>query len=112
MAIPISNALNGSTTFNSNLRCEGVINGAFFSQSDLEVPKKVMTKHAGQNMVMPSRKFANLALIHSQLGLCLLEALLHGPFFLAADICKALCTPLGIQPPLYRRRVAFYAKDR
>lgn len=35
-----------------------------------------------------------------------------GPFFLAADICKALCTPLGIQPPLYRRRVAFYTKDR
>ncbi|MCI5147611.1 MAG: NAD(P)-dependent oxidoreductase, partial [Candidatus Electrothrix sp. AR3] len=34
------------------------------------------------------------------------------PFFLAADICKAVCTPLGIQPPLYRRRVAFYTKDR
>lgn len=34
------------------------------------------------------------------------------PFFLAADICKAICTPLGIQPPLYRRRVAFYTKDR
>jgi nucleoside-diphosphate-sugar epimerase len=35
-----------------------------------------------------------------------------GPFFVAADLCKALCTPLGIQPPLYRRRVAFYTKDR
>lgn len=34
------------------------------------------------------------------------------PFFLAADMCKAICTPLGIQPPLYRRRVAFYTKDR
>ena len=35
-----------------------------------------------------------------------------GPFFVAADVCKAICTPLGIQPPIYRRRVAFYTKDR
>ncbi len=34
------------------------------------------------------------------------------PFFLAADISKAVCTPLGIQPPIYRRRVGFYTKDR
>ncbi len=34
------------------------------------------------------------------------------PFFLAADISKAICTPLGIQPPIYRRRVGFYTKDR
>lgn len=35
-----------------------------------------------------------------------------GPFFLAADICEALCKPLKIEPPIYRRRVAFYSKDR
>ncbi|MDR3089644.1 MAG: NAD-dependent epimerase/dehydratase family protein [Desulfobulbaceae bacterium] len=34
------------------------------------------------------------------------------PFFLAGDLCEALCKPLGIEPPIYRRRVAFYAKDR
>jgi nucleoside-diphosphate-sugar epimerase len=34
------------------------------------------------------------------------------PFFLGADICKVICKPFGIQPPLYRRRVAFYTKDR
>lgn len=34
------------------------------------------------------------------------------PMFIAADICNAICTRLGIQPPLYRRRVAFYTKDR
>ncbi|WP_028572945.1 NAD-dependent epimerase/dehydratase family protein [Desulfonatronum lacustre] len=34
------------------------------------------------------------------------------PFFLAADICERICRPLGIEPPLYRRRVAFYSKDR
>jgi len=35
-----------------------------------------------------------------------------GPFFLIADICEFLCRPLKIEPPIYRRRVAFYSKDR
>jgi dihydroflavonol-4-reductase len=34
------------------------------------------------------------------------------PFFLLGDVCEALCRPLGIEPPIYRRRVAFYTKDR
>lgn len=35
-----------------------------------------------------------------------------GPFFLAGDICELLCKPFKIEPPIYRRRVAFYSKDR
>ncbi len=34
------------------------------------------------------------------------------PFFIAAVMCEGICLPLGIDPPLYRRRVAFYTKDR
>jgi len=34
------------------------------------------------------------------------------PFFIAADICQAICRPFHIEPPIYRRRVAFYTKDR
>ncbi len=34
------------------------------------------------------------------------------PFYLASDICKFICTPLGLEPPIYRRRVDFYTKDR
>ena len=34
------------------------------------------------------------------------------PFYWAADLCETVCAPLGIRPPLYRRRVAFYDKDR
>ena len=34
------------------------------------------------------------------------------PLFVAADLCEALCKPLGIEPPIYRRRVAFFTKDR
>ena len=35
-----------------------------------------------------------------------------GPFFFAAAVCEAVCKPFGIAPPLHRRRVAFYTKDR
>lgn len=34
------------------------------------------------------------------------------PLFLAAGICEVFCKPFGIEPPLYRRRVAFFTKDR
>lgn len=34
------------------------------------------------------------------------------PFFLLADLTEIICKPLGIEPPIYRRRVAFYTKDR
>lgn len=34
------------------------------------------------------------------------------PFFWLAALCEAVCKPLRIEPPLYRRRVAFYTKDR
>jgi len=34
------------------------------------------------------------------------------PFFGAAAVCEAVCRPFGWSPPLYRRRVAFFTKDR
>ncbi len=34
------------------------------------------------------------------------------PFFVLAALCEGVCRPLGIKPPLYRRRVAFFTKDR
>jgi nucleoside-diphosphate-sugar epimerase len=34
------------------------------------------------------------------------------PFWLAGATCEAICVPLGIEPPLYRRRVDFYTKSR
>ena len=35
-----------------------------------------------------------------------------GPFFLLGDLCEMICKPFKIEPPIYRRRVAFYSKDR
>ncbi|MBL7076061.1 MAG: NAD-dependent epimerase/dehydratase family protein [Kiritimatiellae bacterium] len=34
------------------------------------------------------------------------------PVFLLADLCEAVCRPLCLKPLLYRRRVAFFTKDR
>lgn len=34
------------------------------------------------------------------------------PFYLASDVCSIVCKPFGISPPIYRRRVDFYTKDR
>lgn len=34
------------------------------------------------------------------------------PFFILGDICEAVCKPFKIEPPIYRRRVAFFTKDR
>jgi nucleoside-diphosphate-sugar epimerase len=34
------------------------------------------------------------------------------PVWLAGALCEGLCRPLGIEPPIYRRRVDFFTKSR
>jgi dihydroflavonol-4-reductase len=34
------------------------------------------------------------------------------PFWLAGFACEVVCVPLGIEPPIYRRRVDFFTKSR
>ena len=34
------------------------------------------------------------------------------PFWTAGALCEAVCAPLGLEPPLYRRRVDFFTKSR
>jgi len=34
------------------------------------------------------------------------------PFWAAGLLCEMICVPLGVEPPLYRRRVDFYTKSR
>lgn len=62
----------------------------------------------------PTRLEEMVRIIASELGNAQIRCvrLPAWPLFLAADICEALCKPLGISPPLYRRRVAFFTKDR
>lgn len=34
------------------------------------------------------------------------------PFWLAGALCEAVCAPIGVEPPIYRRRVDFFTKSR
>lgn len=34
------------------------------------------------------------------------------PVFLLGDLCELVCKPFNIEPPIYRRRIAFFTKDR
>lgn len=34
------------------------------------------------------------------------------PFLILGSVCESICKPLGIEPPIYRRRVDFFTKDR
>ena len=34
------------------------------------------------------------------------------PFWLAGAACEVVCAPLGLEPPIYRRRVDFFTKSR
>jgi nucleoside-diphosphate-sugar epimerase len=34
------------------------------------------------------------------------------PVWMAGALCEAVCAPLGVEPPLYRRRVDFFTKSR
>jgi dihydroflavonol-4-reductase len=34
------------------------------------------------------------------------------PFWMAGAACEAICVPLGVEPPIYRRRVDFFTKSR
>jgi nucleoside-diphosphate-sugar epimerase len=34
------------------------------------------------------------------------------PFWIAGAACEAVCAPLGLEPPIYRRRVDFFTKSR
>jgi nucleoside-diphosphate-sugar epimerase len=34
------------------------------------------------------------------------------PFWLAGALCEAVCIPLGIEPPIFRRRVRFFTNNR
>lgn len=36
----------------------------------------------------------------------------YAPFYAAGALCEAVCVPLGIEPPLHRRRVRFYRNNR
>jgi hypothetical protein len=71
--------LRGNTTSSSHRTCDTVRAGAFFPHADFHVPQKEMREHTGHHVVMPSRKFAQLIVRHTELGFGFAKTLLDGP---------------------------------
>lgn len=66
---------------------------------------------SGGDEAIPIADIARIIADHFNVNMKILR-LPIGPFFLAGDLCEMICKPFGIEPPIYRRRVAFYSKDR
>lgn len=66
---------------------------------------------SGGDEAIPIAEIAGIIASHFKVKTKVLR-LPIGPFFLLADLCELICKPLKIEPPIYRRRVAFYSKDR
>ena len=75
----MSYRFKGKITSISVLSCDSVMDGAFFPQPDFQVPKEKVSKHTGQNMVIPTSIFPNLIMIHTQVSFGFLKALFYGP---------------------------------
>jgi len=43
------------------------------------MPKKKVSEHTRQDVVVPAHKFSDFVMIHTQFGFCLLKALLNSP---------------------------------
>ena len=65
---------------------------------------------AGERSVTLERAYQTIA---DQLKVKLLPFKVPAkPIQMLGSLCEAICQPLGIEPPIYRRRVDFYTKSR
>jgi dihydroflavonol-4-reductase len=72
---------------------------------------------AGRTYILAGARYTTLnelvALIAEELGVAPPRWHLPvWPFWVAGLLCEAVCVPLRLEPPLYRRRVDFYTKSR
>jgi dihydroflavonol-4-reductase len=72
---------------------------------------------AGRTYILAGGEVTTLnelvAIIAGEAGVRPLEVHLPvWPFWVAGAACEAVCAPLGLEPPLYRRRVDFFTKSR
>lgn len=77
----------------------------------------VTPRAAGRAYILAGREYVTLnqlvALIAEALGAAVPHRRLPVlPVYALAYVCELICRPLGIEPPLYRRRVDFFRKHR
>ena len=61
------------------LSCDMVMEGAFFPQSDFQVPQKKVGHDRGQHVLVPSTEFSNLVMVQAQFSFCFFKALFDCP---------------------------------
>jgi hypothetical protein len=61
------------------LSCDSVIDGAFLSQPDFQVPEKEVGQHASEDVMMPASEISDFVVVYAQFGFGLLEALFNRP---------------------------------
>ena len=79
MASSTSYFLRGRTLSKRILSCDSVTDGAFFPQSDLQMPEEEVGQHGGQQMMMPAGKLSDLIMIHPQLRFGFCKTLFNRP---------------------------------
>jgi nucleoside-diphosphate-sugar epimerase len=72
---------------------------------------------AGRTYILAGPRYTTLAALVKMVAAELMVApprwhLPVWPFWTAGLVCELVCVPLGLEPPLYRRRVDFYTKSR
>ena len=65
---------------------------------------------AGPPLGLADRAGPHRRAAHRRARAALLRAV--APIHLAGDLCEAICVPFEIEPPLHRRRVDFWTKNR
>ena len=69
----------GNRTLSSNLSCDSVIDGAFFSHPDFQVPEEKVCHHTCEYVVVPAHIFAYFIMVHAEFGLCFFKTLFNCP---------------------------------
>lgn len=75
------------------------------------------SKAVGQIYILGGKRYVSLSewtkIIAKEAGVALAPfSIPYAPVWLAAATCEAVCAPFGIEPPLFRRRVDFFIKNR
>ncbi|NBW40443.1 NAD-dependent epimerase/dehydratase family protein [bacterium] len=83
---------------------------AFRLAAETEIPSGEVFIIAGKESILLKDLLGKIAMMLGRTPTRLrLPAL---PFQVAGTLCELLCRPLGIEPPLHRRRVDFFTKTR
>jgi nucleoside-diphosphate-sugar epimerase len=88
---------------------EDLVQGIILAGENPEASGKIYT--IGGNEYLPLTDLANMIAQILDKPISKIHVPLW-PVYTAAFLCEMICRLLGIEPPLYRRRLDFFTKDR